>query len=79
MEVSLSVWIIGHSISALIYAWIIFWGGARWLEGWKAWGILGWFAGHWNADQLRLYAACILFLDIIWFVVGLVYPGARFF
>lgn len=70
-------WVIIYILSALFWLWILNWGGARWLEGWKASFMVGWFTGWWTAEQLRLYALILLVFETIWFLVGLVKPEYR--
>ena len=78
MTVSLTQWLVLHAALALFWIWILCLGGARVIEGWKAWGLIGWFAGHWNEAQLRLYALVLLVGQVIWFTLGLVDPAWRF-
>ncbi|MCF7514225.1 hypothetical protein L3V43_10150 [Pseudoalteromonas sp. L23] len=40
---------------------------------------IGWFAALWTAEQLRLYALCILVLQVPWFIAGLLMPQWRGF
>lgn len=75
MQVSL--WIGIYVTSGLFWIWVLNWGGADWLEGWKAWFSIGWFAGLWNAEQLRLYALLMFWADTVWFVVSIFVPGLR--
>lgn len=42
-----------YCLNSLFWKWIISWGGAQWLEGWKSIFVLEWFAWGWNAEQLR--------------------------
>jgi len=76
--VEIAVWVIVYLCSALFWLWVLKWGGAEWLEGWKAWGVIGWFAGHWSVEQIRFYALILFIFESIWFCVGVVYPEARF-
>ncbi|MEJ2454550.1 MAG: hypothetical protein P8103_10375 [Candidatus Thiodiazotropha sp.] len=71
------LWILVYIASILLWLWILRWGGAEWLEGWKAWAAIGWFAGHWKAEQIRLYAWLLLILETVGFVVGLFVPDLR--
>jgi len=71
------LWIVGYLISLLFWLWILRWGGAAWLEGWKAWAVIGWFSGHWRAEQIRLYALILFILETIGFVAGLFSPTIR--
>ncbi len=72
------LWILVYIASVLFWVWILRWGGAEWLEGWKAWAAIGWFAGHWKAEQIRFYAWLLLILETVGFVVGLFVPDLRF-
>jgi len=76
---SLTEWIIGHGVMGLFWLWVLIWGGAEWLEGWKSFFIIDWFAAWWSAEQLRLYALCILVFQVIWFFIGFAVPEWRGF
>ena len=67
-----------YLLNSLFWKWIISWGGARWLEGWKATVFVEWFAWPWNAEQIRLYAVVIWALTTLLFMVGLFKPEWRF-
>jgi hypothetical protein len=71
-------WIAGFVATSLFWKWILSWGGAEWLEGWKAFLILDWFAARWTAEQIRLYALLCWIGSGIWFAIGLVQPEYRF-
>ena len=71
-------WIFVYVLTTLFWLWIILWGGASYLQGWKAWAVVHWFAGWWSAEQIRLYAVVLLFFETIWFILGLFKPGLRF-
>ena len=75
---SLAAWIALFVLSSLWWKWILSWGGAAWLEGFKAWFSLGWFSWAWNAEQIRLYALLCWLFEGIWFVTGVFFPDARF-
>lgn len=75
----LAEWFLIHALSALFWLWIIIFGGANWLEGWKSFFFIDWFAAYWNAEQLRLYALCILFFQVAWFLIGAAKPEYRGF
>ncbi len=70
-------WVIIHSIIVLFWLWVLKWGGAEWLEGWKTLFIVDWFAAVWSAEQIKLYALCVLIFQLIWFVIGVFSPGLR--
>lgn len=67
-----------YCLNSLFWKWIISWGGARWLEGWKSLVFLEWFAWGWNAEQIRLYALVAWGFSTLFFVVGLFKPEWRF-
>ncbi len=75
---SVSIWVMIYIANSLFWKWVLSWGGAQWLEGWKAWFFLEWFAADWNAEQIRAYALLAWIITTIWFVVGLAVPAARF-
>lgn len=76
---SLLTWILSHVTLAAFWLWILSFGGAEKIEGWKSFFIIGWFAALWTAEQLRLYALCILVLQVPWFIAGLLIPQWRGF
>lgn len=71
------LWIVLFAIYSLYCWWIIGYGGARWIEGWKSFFLIDWFALDWNAEQIRLYTLIIWFFGAVWFVLGLIYPALR--
>lgn len=71
---SLFEWSLIHAASALFWMWILSWGGAKKLEGWGAWLTIDWLAARLEAEQLRLYALCMLAIQTIWFVHGALDP-----
>ncbi len=76
---SLLVWIIVFGLSSVFWAWIIFGGGADWLEGSLLSGFLvSWLAPRWSADGIKLFAGLTWLVQGIWFVIGLFYREMRF-
>lgn len=71
------LWILLFVIYSLYCWWIIGYGGARWIEGWKSFFLIDWFALDWNAEQIRLYTLIIWFFGAVWFALGLIYPTLR--
>ncbi|WP_217475309.1 hypothetical protein [Stutzerimonas stutzeri] len=67
-----------YLLNSAFWKWIISWGGAQWLEGWKSMVVLDWFAWAWNAEQIRLYALLMWGFSTLCFVVGLFKPEWRF-
>lgn len=49
------------------------------VEGWASFWLIHWMAPSWSAEQIRLYALCILVFQAIWFLVGLFKPELRIF
>lgn len=54
-------------------------GGAKWIEGWKSFFMIEWFALDWTAEQIRLYVLIIWLFSVIWFIVGAIKPELRFY
>jgi hypothetical protein len=76
---SLLLWIALYLVTSLLWVWVLFLGGADWLEGSFLAGLLVHvFAPRWSADGLRVFAAGTWLLQTIWFIVGLFVPSARF-
>ncbi len=77
--ISLLVWIAIFGLSSLFWAWIIFGGGADWLEGSLLSGFLvSWLAPRWSADGIKLFAVLTWLVQGIWFVIGLFHREMRF-
>ncbi|OLP18016.1 hypothetical protein BST81_13330 [Leptolyngbya sp. 'hensonii'] len=75
---SLIAWIVSFALTSLFWKWVLSWGGAEWLEGWKAFFVIDLFAGFWSAKQIKLYGLICWIGSGIWFVVGLIWPAMRF-
>ncbi|GAB6388986.1 hypothetical protein [Stutzerimonas marianensis] len=67
-----------YLVSSLFWKWVISWGGAQWLEGWKSFFIIDWFAWVWTAEQIRLYALVAWVFSTLFFLLGLFKPEWRF-
>lgn len=67
-----------YLLNSLFWKWIISWGGAQFLEGWKSFFIIDWFAWGWTAEQIRLYALVVWVFSTLFFLVGLFRPEWRF-
>ncbi len=75
---SLSVWIGVFLFCSLFWAWLIFWGGANWLERtWLIAIVVDAGAIDWTAEGIRFFAMLVWILQTIWFVIGLFVPSAR--
>lgn len=77
---SLTSWIIIYFVELLFWLWILRWGGATWLEGTFASGFLiSIFAPRWSAEGIKLFALLTLIASTIWFIIGIIMPGVRFY
>jgi hypothetical protein len=76
---SLLTWEILFAVSSLMWIWILFLGGADWLEGSFLSGFLvSIHAPLWSADEMKLFVVLIWIGEGIWFAIGLFVPEARF-
>jgi len=76
---SVLVWIAIFGLSSLFWAWIVFGGGADWLEDtWLSGFLLCWLAPRWSADGIKVFALITWLLQGIWFVLGLLHSEMRF-
>jgi hypothetical protein len=76
---SLLLWVAVFAVLSLFWSWILFWGGAEWLEGSFLSGLLlDVWAPRWSADGIKVFVKLTWFLAGVWFVVGLFVPAARF-
>jgi hypothetical protein len=75
---STSTFVATYIVNCLFWKWILSWGGAQWLEGWRALFFVSWFASNWTAEQIRLYALAIWVASTIFFIAGLIKPEYRF-
>lgn len=69
-SIILLLWIILYILISLLHKWIISWGGAKTLEGWKSFFVLGWFSLDWNSEQIRFYSLISWLIFTIIFVIG---------
>ena len=59
-----------YLLISLFYKWVISWGGAKTIEGWKSFFLIGWFALDWNSEQIRLYALIGWLVTTVIFIIG---------
>lgn len=75
------IWLAEYLAVLLFCLWLIRWGGADLLDGRPILSIL--FVHHWaprwRADGLKLFAWMLLFVDTLWFIIGLFSPDARYY
>ncbi|WP_076593231.1 hypothetical protein [Herminiimonas arsenitoxidans] len=77
---SLLNWSLFFATSSIFTLWVMRWGGAEWMEGWKSFFFIDWFRSSlWSAEQIKLYFLLLWLLHVIWFVVGIFIPMARAF
>jgi hypothetical protein len=66
------IWTALFLATSLFWFWILFKGGADWLEGSILVGLLLHFrATTWTAEGIKLFAGIAWLGEIVWFVVGL--------
>ncbi|MBL4833675.1 MAG: hypothetical protein JKY26_06830 [Pseudomonas sp.] len=70
-------WIFLYALNSLFWKWIISWGGAAWVEGWKSFFLISWLAPRWSAEGIRLFAVVLWFFITLWFVAGLFSVNVR--
>jgi hypothetical protein len=75
----LLLWVALFAVLVLFWCWVIFWGGADWLEE-SVFSILlfGYGGDFASARLIRFYAWVSLIGTVIWFVAGLADPKTRF-
>jgi hypothetical protein len=74
------LWIVLFLLASLLWAWILFWGGADWLESsFLSELILHFRAPLWSADGIRIFAGLTWLAQTSWFILGLFHPEARGF
>ena len=56
---SLPLWFLLFILESIYCWWGIGYGGAKWIEGWKSFFMIDWFALDWTAEQIRLYVLII--------------------
>ena len=71
------IWICLYIFISLICKWILSWGGADAIKGWKSIFFLD-MEADWNKEQLRAMALLTWIGFTILFIVGLVFPEYRF-
>ncbi len=76
----IAMWVALFLLTSLVWAWILFWGGAEWLEGsWLAALFVHARAVEWNAEGIKLFAALMWLGGTIWFCIGLFVKDARLY
>lgn len=73
------VWVLIYLAVSLMFKWIISWGGADYIKGWKIIFFLDMESSSWNEEQLRAMALFLWIAFTILFIIGLIYPEFRFY
>lgn len=73
------VWVLIYLAVSLMFKWIISWGGADYIKGWKSIFFLDMESSSWNEEQLRAMALFLWIAFTILFIMGLIYPEFRFY
>ncbi len=71
-RMSWQCWLANYLLMSLFFKWLLLWGGAEWVEGWRAGFTMGWLASLWSSEQIRLYAL------LMWIIVSLVFAWGLF-
>lgn len=72
------LWILIYIVFSIIYKWIISWGGAKHIQGWKSIFFTDTESTYWNVEQIRLMTIFIWVCFTVLFLIGLFYPEYRF-
>jgi hypothetical protein len=73
--VTTASWVSVHLLNVAFQAWIIWGGGAHWLNG----TVLAHPSPpQWGAEAVKLFAWLALLGGVFWLVLGLVDPASRF-
>jgi hypothetical protein len=66
-------------VSCLFWAWVLFLGGAEWLEGsWLAGLLVHVRAPEVSAEGIKVIAALLWLFEVVWSVLGLFDKDLRF-
>lgn len=77
---STPLWILIYFLHCLLSKWIISWGGARYIQGWKTWFVFDQSSSEeWTKDQVIMMAWFFWIGFTILFLIGLFNPEFRFY
>ncbi|MFC4762700.1 hypothetical protein [Dyella koreensis] len=75
---NLFYWFLFFAASSVFVFWVMRWGGAEWMEGWRSLFFIDWLhASLWNAEQIKLYFLLLWVVHAAWFVIGIFAPAVR--
>ena len=71
-------WILLFAANSVFFLWVLRWGGAEWMEGWRSLFFIDWFrAPLWSAEMIKLYVLLCWIGHAIWFLLGMFMPALR--
>ncbi|MBP2281527.1 hypothetical protein H4W00_002340 [Psychrobacter sp. PL19] len=76
---TLGLWCLIFIIHSAYCWWIIGYGGAKWVAGWKSFFLIDWIALDWNAEQIRMYVLLIWLASLVYFILAIINPELRVF
>jgi hypothetical protein len=75
-----AAWVLLFITNCLFCLWVLRWGGAEWMEGWRSIFFVDWAQSiAWTAEQIKLYVLVCWIGHTLWFAIGLFLPEARFY
>ncbi len=77
---STALWILIYILDCIVTKWIISWGGASYIQGWKTWLFFSSFQSEeWTKGQIIMMAWFFWIVFSIVFLIGLFNPEFRFY
>ena len=76
---STPLWILIYLCFSLVCKWILSWGGASYIKGWKSIFFLYTESISWNEEKVKMMTLFLWIGFSILFVIGLIYPEYRFY
>lgn len=77
---STALWILIYVLDCIVTKWIISWGGASYIQGWKTWLFFSSFQSEeWTKGQIIMMAWFFWIAFSIVFLIGLFNPEFRFY
>ncbi|CAM9280114.1 MULTISPECIES: hypothetical protein [unclassified Acinetobacter] len=77
---STPLWILIYVLHCILTKWIISWGGAAYIRGWKTWFVFNISQSEeWTKDQVIMMAWFFWIAFTILFLIGLFNPEFRFY
>ena len=78
-RMSIVFWCLLYALNCLFCKWVVSWGGAEKIEGWKSIFLVSTYAARWEAEAIKLYMLVVWLLTTFGFVAGLFLPDFRTF